>query len=328
MCKISIIIPVYNVEKYISNCIQSVMSQTYKGVLECILVDDCGTDDSITIANDILSKYCGSIIFQVLHHRYNRGLSAARNTGMEAATGDYIFFLDSDDEISPNCIDCLAETLTEEQYDLVIGNICTIGDDSLHNYLRLKLADGEILHHNEIIQNYRNNWNMMAQNKLYNLSFIRQQHIFFKEGLIHEDELWSFEIACVATTLRAVQTNTYFYYIRNNSITSNSQKDIKKKMEAMKTIVSEMTHFLLSRSIFSVSAYSIIQKFIDDILRHEQKDRTSFRSTYQQLRQSAQFPLYYRLRAKKFKIEGIIQEIHYFLPPILGEYYKYWRLSK
>lgn len=304
------------------------MSQTYKGVLECILVDDCGTDDSITIVNDILCTYCGPIIFQVLHHRYNRGLSAARNTGMKAATGDYIFFLDSDDEISPNCIEILAETLTEEQYDLVIGNICTIGDDSLHNYLRLKLADGEILHKNEIIHNYRKNWNMMAQNKLYNLSFIRQQHILFKEGLIHEDELWSFEIACVAKTLRAVQTNTYFYFIRNNSITANSQKDIKKKMEAMKTIVSEMTYFLVSRRIFSISAYRIIQKFIDDILRHEQKDRTKFRSTYQQLRQSAQFPLYYRLHANRFDIIDIIHEIHYFLPPMVGGYYKYWRMTR
>ena len=103
--KISIIIPIYNVEPYIEDCLQSVMRQTYRGMMECILVDDCGTDNSMKVAEQLIKIYNGPIDFKVLHHEHNRGLSAARNTGIDAACGDYVYFLDSDDWISDDCFE-------------------------------------------------------------------------------------------------------------------------------------------------------------------------------------------------------------------------------
>ena len=97
--KLSIIIPVYHVAPYIEDCLRSVMRQTYQGAMECLIVDDCGTDDSMAIAERTIATYEGPIVFQVLHHERNRGLSAARNTGTLAAKGDYLYYLDSDDEI-------------------------------------------------------------------------------------------------------------------------------------------------------------------------------------------------------------------------------------
>ena len=88
--RVSIIVPVYNVAPYIADCLRSVMHQTYTGSMECLLVDDCGTDDSITIAERMIADYEGPIQFQILHHERNRGLSAARNTGTEAAKGEYL----------------------------------------------------------------------------------------------------------------------------------------------------------------------------------------------------------------------------------------------
>lgn len=127
--KVSIIIPVYNVEQYIGNCLRSVMRQTYKGPMECLIIDDCGADDSIAIAEGMIREYNdnanvnlnanldlevnanlnlddnedGGIRYRILHHERNRGLSAARNTGTEAATGDYILYIDSDDTINDRC---------------------------------------------------------------------------------------------------------------------------------------------------------------------------------------------------------------------------------
>lgn len=98
--KLSIVIPVFNVAPYIADCLRSVMRQTYTGSMECLIVDDCGTDDSIAIAKQMIADYKGPIRFQILHHEWNRGLSAARNTGTEAATGEYLYYLDSDDEIT------------------------------------------------------------------------------------------------------------------------------------------------------------------------------------------------------------------------------------
>ena len=89
---VSIIVPIYNVEPYVEACVRSVMSQTYRGSIECIMVDDCGSDGSVQIVEKIIEGYDGSIQFMMLHHNHNRGLSAARNTGLNAASGDYLFF--------------------------------------------------------------------------------------------------------------------------------------------------------------------------------------------------------------------------------------------
>ena len=120
---VSIIIPVYNVEPYVEDCIRSVIRQTYGGKMECIVVDDCGTDNSMDVVERVIGEYNGPIPFRILHHEHNRGLSAARNTGMDAATGDYLFFLDSDDELTDDCIEKLTEPLVKEWYDVVIGNV-------------------------------------------------------------------------------------------------------------------------------------------------------------------------------------------------------------
>ena len=328
MTSISIIIPVYNVEKYIEACLHSVMAQTYTGPMECILVDDCGQDNSMEVAEKVIDCYEGPIQFRILHHQHNRGLSAARNTGMEATDSDYIFFLDSDDTITSDSILLLAKPLDEEAYDLLVGETLTIGDDALHEYLRLKLDDGTVLRHGDIMGCYKTKWNMVAPAKFYNRDFIRDFHLRFKEGIIHEDELWSFQVACVARSLRAVNHPVYNYYIRDNSITADSNKNNWKKIEAKKTIVGEMTAFLRERGIYSAPAYGIIQKFIEEILHAEKNDRERFRQSYLLLRKTTHFPWYYRLRAKGINLKSQIQQLNYFLPPQMGERYKYWRITK
>ena len=97
---VSIIIPVYQVKNYIERCITSVISQSYNhSAIECILVDDCGIDNSIMLAQKCIDNYKGDMQFKIIHNKHNCGLSVSRNNGMEIATGDYLFFLDSDDYI-------------------------------------------------------------------------------------------------------------------------------------------------------------------------------------------------------------------------------------
>ena len=98
MKDVSIIIPIYNVEKYVAECINSVISQTYDhSKIECIIVDDCTPDNSMVIVNEIIRKYNGEMTFVICRHEHNQGVSAVRNTGIEVATGEYIYFIDSDD---------------------------------------------------------------------------------------------------------------------------------------------------------------------------------------------------------------------------------------
>lgn len=107
--RISIIIPVYNVEKYISRCLLSVINQTYNDTIECIIINDCTSDNSMTIINELITTTINkNIIFKTINHTVNQGQSAARNSGIRVSTGEYLFFLDSDDELCINALEDLA----------------------------------------------------------------------------------------------------------------------------------------------------------------------------------------------------------------------------
>lgn len=120
---ISIIIPIYNVAPYIEQCLRSVFAQTYQGEVECLLVDDCGTDESMDIVEQMLQEYTGPISCRILHHEHNRGLSAARNTGVMAARGEYICFMDSDDWATPDMLERLASAMqsADKRVGIVVG---------------------------------------------------------------------------------------------------------------------------------------------------------------------------------------------------------------
>ncbi len=113
---ISVLLPAYNVEKYIGNCIESVINQTYKNI-EIIIVDDCSPDNSGKIAEDYAKKDSRII---VIHHVKNKGLSATRNTGLENSHGEYITFIDSDDWVSKDYVEYLYKIITETNSDIAL----------------------------------------------------------------------------------------------------------------------------------------------------------------------------------------------------------------
>ena len=106
---ISIIVPIYGVEPYIKKCLISIMSQSLTSGVECILVNDCTKDESINIAQKLIDESRGNIKFRIINREENGGLSAARNTGILEAKGDYLYFLDSDDLIESNVLELCYE---------------------------------------------------------------------------------------------------------------------------------------------------------------------------------------------------------------------------
>ncbi len=226
MRKVSIIIPVYKVEPYIERCVRSVMVQTYADI-ECILVDDCSPDNSMAICERMITEYHGPIIFKILHHEHNRGLSAARNTGTDAAMGEYIFFLDSDDEITPNCISLLVqETRLHPEVELVQGGVKTIPYDSwfdLSYYQHPCFIDENAW----IRYNFFKSGEelpVMAWNKLIRKDFLSSNNISFKEGLIHEDELWTLQLVKKLKKTAIIGDSTYIYYKTGASIMSTTSR--------------------------------------------------------------------------------------------------------
>ena len=214
--RVSIIVPIYNVEPYVEECIQSVMRQSYGGMIECILVDDCGTDNSMKVAEQLIKIYNGPIDFKVLHHEHNRGLSAARNTGIDAACGDYVYFLDSDDWISDDCFERLTQPLGLERYDFVVGHYERDGKDSI-----VTCPEGEYYKNGLKSYGY-SGIPVSACNKLFRKSFLLDNQLFFEVGKVFEDAILSFDIACVERKYYVVNTITYYYRRRENSITTRN----------------------------------------------------------------------------------------------------------
>ena len=183
----------YQVEQYLAICLKSITDQTMTDGVECILVDDCGSDRSLFIAKDFIEHYQGNVLFRIVEREKNGGLSAARNSGIDVASGEYVYFLDSDDEITPNCLEIMWSLVEkygkvnlvqgaffeDEKYANSISNIkfpefCTCQAE-IKTFLLQYLGD--------IVG---------AQSRLINLSFLKEHHLYFEEGIIHEDNLWTF----------------------------------------------------------------------------------------------------------------------------------------
>ena len=314
--KISVIVPVYNVAPYIAACLQSVMHQTCQDALECILVDDCGTDNSMEVVGEMLQSYEGPIGFKVVHHTQNRGLSAARNTGMAEATGDYVYFLDSDDEITPDCIQRLATPLQQEAFDMVVGE-CRIEGGSIPG-VALQLPGGTILRGKEILHAYRlQQWYMMSVNKLYRLDFLRHNAQQFKEGILHEDELWSFQLACLAQSMTIISAETYIYKLRQGSITEHTLSP--RHITSLNTILAEMSSFAQTHALTSDSdAHNIIRNFQLAVLH-----RASHLQIYRQQRNQMKSSWLNCLSLNGTDIKKQLRDLHLALPiPLAIPYLK------
>jgi glycosyltransferase involved in cell wall biosynthesis len=193
--------------------------------MECIIVDDCGTDESIAIAERMIAAYTGPILFCVLHHEYNRGLSASRNTGTLQAKGDYIYYLDSDDKITEDCIEKLMAAASKDPaIEMVQGN-------SLwhfpHNVTSLQIRNTKTplaATNDEVRKCFYQNRQMCVNvwNKLIRREFLINNNILCQEGLLWEDTLWAFYLLKHLTKACFVPDITHHYIKRPTSITEDT----------------------------------------------------------------------------------------------------------
>jgi glycosyltransferase involved in cell wall biosynthesis len=265
---VSIIIPVYNVSACIERCLLSVMNQTFPDI-EYILVNDATPDNSMEKVAGILNNYPGKEV-KIIHHLENKGLAAARNTGVKVATGDYVFFLDSDDEIVPDCIETLVTLTDNRTVDFVVGEIRIVGGKQ-KNFPQLLLQKGTYSGTDFIFTSFLNRkWYEMVWNKLIKRSIFTEKNVWFEEGIVHEDTLWSFQFALAARTMVVTHVPTYYYHIQNNSITQNkSVKNIASFYIVLEKIIRLSCRENLFASCRELPAYLERQRiyFIKSLLR-------------------------------------------------------------
>lgn len=240
MPRVSIIIPVYNVEPYIEECLHSVYEQTTDTEIECLIVDDKGKDNSIHIAETFVATHNdkAKTKFKIIYRDTNGGLSAARNTGVKAAKGDYLYFLDSDDTIVPQCIDTLIHLA--DKYggvDLLPALYIRENNDmeqfGCHSFPEFSddrsLIKRSLLDYDKIP--------VTAANRLIRRELITENNLFFKEGIIHEDNYWSFFLAKYVKRMAFCAEKLYYYRETPGSITK--EPNIEKESYAFSTIIKD-----------------------------------------------------------------------------------------
>jgi glycosyltransferase involved in cell wall biosynthesis len=223
--KISVIIPVFNVEKYLRRCVDSVLAQTFRD-FEIILVDDCSPDASPAICDEYAGKNTATTTgsgggggVKVMHNPQNKGLSQARKVGLDAAVGDYILFVDSDDWIESNMLELLYNKATDDDLDMVYcgfyNNTDKKQDEFDFDYIddKFKIIKGIVccIHFHWII------WNKLVKRDIYN-------KIFFTTASYGEDIQISFQIMHYIEKFGYIKKSLYHYYYNINSFSNDNSR--------------------------------------------------------------------------------------------------------
>lgn len=261
--KISIIIPVYNVSRYIERCLNSIINQTKKD-FECILVNDKTPDDSMEIIDRILKSYDGPILFNVVEHVMNRGLSAARNTGVKVCSGDYVMFVDSDDELINTAVQSFCSILDANPgVDLIPGATKSIPYSPFYNIL--DFANTPVIKGNTIIRHHQfgklPSIPVCAWNKLIRKSFILDNNLWFKEGVLFEDHHWMF---FATKKLKSVAFNfeeSYIHYRTPDSImsTTDSIKTASNWCLIIKDVFFNLDNPMRKNQIYKYAVFFLIK---------------------------------------------------------------------
>ena len=246
---VSVIIPVYNVEKYLKKCIESAISQTYRNI-EIILVDDGSTDSSSLICDEY-SKIDNRI--RVIH-KQNAGLGLARNSGMEIMDGEYVTFVDSDDYISDNLIENLINGMEEENFDICKSNLQVV--DEQENIILTKPYNEEVFFNDEVYNkfvpriigsapNKKDSLRMGVTGTLYKTSIIKENDILFpsERELISEDLIFNLKYIKYASKVKVISSMGYNNRFNPKSLTRSYRYD---RFEACKKMFIEVEKILKS----------------------------------------------------------------------------------
>ncbi len=211
---VSVIIPIYNVEKYLSRCLESIINQTYRD-MEIILVDDGSTDESGRVCDEYAQKDSRIVVY----HKTNGGLSDARNYGIDRAKGDLLTFVDSDDWVSLNYVEVLVNGITSNNADISIIN--TVETDENNNQITkycnedIKVREYSAKDALKVIFS-QNEFNTSAWAKMY------KKHIFseyrFTKGILYEDLDLMYKCFILADKISFSTKAEYYYFQRSDSI--------------------------------------------------------------------------------------------------------------
>ncbi|MCM1338112.1 MAG: glycosyltransferase, partial [Muribaculaceae bacterium] len=261
MAKVSIIVPVYNVEAYLRQALDSILCQTFTDI-EVICVNDGSTDSSLKI----LQKYAQKDKRFVIINQNNSGVSVARNKGLDSATSDYVMFLDSDDYLLPEAVETAYQKISAENGDIGIFGFYDLLEDELKVSFTTKKIQSVIS-----TKDYSKIYRLQHQmwNKIYRRAFLNSQNIRLIKGLkVAEDTMFCMQ--CYFNNPKYVLIDKLLHVYRTereNSVTTKNVESLSEVYKTMKRFVKLSIYKNLSitkkkemAEVFSVAAYYFAQK--------------------------------------------------------------------
>lgn len=217
---VSVIVPIFNVERFLERCFESIFNQTHKN-FEIIAINDGSTDGSAAILDEWAQK--DPRIKAV--HQNNVGVAATRNSGLKLACGEYVLFVDSDDTIAPYGIERLVSKAVYNNLDIAYGagfRISITGKISIPTNKPLHLIDKVLTGPQYMEDTIRcKSYNNGVWNKMYKRSFLIENELWFKEGIVYEDILWSPQVFLKAQRVQFIDVDFANIFVRHGSITQD-----------------------------------------------------------------------------------------------------------
>lgn len=222
MKQFSIIVPVYKVEKELPRCVESLLNQTYQDI-EILLVDD-GSPDRCPVLCDEYAKMDERII---VVHKENGGLSDARNAGIQAAHGEYIFFIDSDDYIELNTCERFHAAIQGDFPDIVVGEARRLVGNQVDFFAHNNLQENKIYNAREYVKLaiQSQQWYAPSWLNAYRRQFLIENELLFEKGILHEDMQYLPRVFLREASVKYVKGYFYNYVIREDSITQNQKSE-------------------------------------------------------------------------------------------------------
>ncbi|MFL2077023.1 glycosyltransferase [Marinilactibacillus psychrotolerans] len=263
--KISVIVPVYNVENYIEECLVSILKQKTKEV-ELIVVNDGSSDNSLGVMQKLKEIYDFELIDQK-----NQGISVARNTGIQAAKGQYLAFVDSDDFWDKDAVKRLLDVIDEYQPDMIRYNAYPFIEKesglkraSVNYDLGSKLQEDFLYENGDLIANYDSYLSSVC---LYSIkkSVLLENQLSFERNIIHEDQLFSTQLFLAIKSMVYMDCVVYYRRYRGDSITTNrSDKQLKNSYTSYQVVIKRLEN-LLSSNHYSSDSESFISDRINEL---------------------------------------------------------------
>lgn len=274
MKKVSIIIPVYNVEKYLAECMDSVINQTYRN-LQIIVVDDGSTDASGQLCDEYAAKDNRITVI----HQKNAGAANAKNAGLDTVEGDYITFADSDDWVELNWIETMVDAMERYDVDVVECGFDNAFVDAVEDGKSYK--DGEILSTQEYFMQYNENWvSVIFWNKLFKTSLTKDIR-FRKERRCIDDEFYTYKVISNADKMVRIGDILYHYRQRNSSAVNNDNHSLQitddsldvliERYEWIKSFSKELKKSQLKHDVDALYYYSKSLLFNDELIKKHKR---------------------------------------------------------